>query len=227
MCIATPLGLVVGALAPRAVDVSVRQNGAHGLAALISTYTIIAVIAALTVGAVMRTATCMLAAAAKQAAAEAYMTMSHDGGESASASIAASRVVADLESGGALDSCRTQPAPSTGAASIDARDAVGHIDETKKGEVASGGYAGHQTDVLPQIAKLASSAEFLSIAATFACTIAPLQLVFGLQDLLLPRGVFAQTLQSGMIAVGTIVASALLQLYTQALHVAISPQARL
>lgn len=74
------------------------------------------------------------------------------------------------------------------------------------------------SDVLPQVAKLVSSREFICVALAFAFTIAPMQLLFNLQELLLPAGGFAATSGDRIVVIVLVTAGAPARLLSQLAH---------
>jgi hypothetical protein len=134
--------------------------------ALLLTYTMIAAMAFLAIVSLMRVATTAL----HHAAVEATMQELH---ERSSPSV--------LVNTRADEACEEAGSPNETAQ----EDHVACEQDNTENVAA--------TDVLPQIAKLAASAEFICVAAAFALSVSPLQLFFNLQELIVNTEGFNNT----------------------------------
>lgn len=182
VCSVTPLGLLVGALMPKAVGLEpLEATTPTKINALLLTYTMIAAAAFLAIVGLM----CVATTALHHAAVEATMQELRE--RSSPSVMMNTRADGDSEEGRSDERAQEHH--------VD----VGEYDNTEN-VVA--------TDVLPQIARLASSAEFICIAAAFALSVSPLQLFFNFQELIVDSHGFFNTPADKIIVVVVAVAGA-------------------
>ena len=159
--------MVLGTIVPRLAGVVPGATKARNMDALLLFYAALAGVAFIITVHLMRTATQSLQAPSGAGKAD----------RAAASASAAGETVTATESG----------VPPTELAPYES-------DSESEGEALPRRYsatdntaaATSATDFLPQLAKLARTAEYLCFAAAFAACVAPFYLLFGAQDLLLP-----------------------------------------
>jgi hypothetical protein len=190
VCTATPVGLLLGALVPRMLniqpsDTNLRKN----MDALMPVHAAIASAAFMAAVYLMRQATNSLKRDVKAAAAQ-------QGPKQATAPASNPSQISD----GATSQSQRGHHPSEQGSFVDTEDS--DLEEPEYDSVAS-------MDLLRQIAKLARTAEYVCFAVAFACFVAPLLLLWALQDLQRPTGYLGTTDGAAIFAVSLLLSALL------------------